>query len=90
MAASVALFVGLASFWRVGHQPGGAPFSGNGSISAGAPDAIERCQTLENLYACFSGPGVRARLDCGCVDADADGDVDLRDVGSFRLEESGR
>ena len=89
MAACLALFLGLAAFWKSGSPPSSG-LEGNVSIGGTGSTPAERCETLENLRQCFSGPGVLARADCRCVDKDADGDVDLRDLGMFQLEEAGR
>lgn len=87
IAASLALFLGMAMFWKAGGKTGGAFPNSNASLSGQNGGAAERCETLENLRACFSGPGLFAKTDCSCVDFDADGDVDLHDYGMFRIGE---
>ena len=84
MAACVALFLGLAAFWNAGNPSSRNP-NGNASVRHPVADPAARCEALENLRACFSGPGIPAGSDCQCGDKDADGDVDLRDLGMFQM-----
>lgn len=39
---------------------------------------------ISPLGGCLSGPGSTAGNGCDCADDDADGDIDLRDVGTFQ------
>jgi hypothetical protein len=88
LAACIAMFFGVATLWRtgsVGHQALLNQTAAVSTLGGTATSPAERCPTLETLRSCFGGPGTPVGADCQCVDFDDDGDVDLRDMGSFQL-----
>jgi hypothetical protein len=56
------------------------------TIFEGAYVPVVTCDAgaYETLHACMSGPGAAYAGDCGCVDFDSDGDVDLADYAAFQ------
>jgi hypothetical protein len=88
LAACIAMFFGVATMWRTGSGTGDVLLNGTTAVSTfgvATTSPAERCQTLENFRTCFRGPETLVDAECRCVDFDGDGDVDLRDMGTFQL-----
>lgn len=78
LAACLGIVVGIASMSSRLSPNGGsiAMLGSNGS-------AMQACD-MKVFARCLTGPGQAVPADCGCVDLDDDGDVDLSDMGSYQ------
>ena len=88
LAACIAMFFGVATLWQAGSGTGDSIINGTTAVSTlggTGVSSIEQCQNLDTFRTCFCGPGIPVGEECRCVDFDGDGDVDLRDMGSFQL-----
>ncbi|MCK4661156.1 MAG: hypothetical protein KAV82_16670 [Phycisphaerae bacterium] len=91
LAACIAMFFGVATLWKASSETGNRVITGTAAISSfgsSMTTPIEQCQTMDDLRTCFRGPGILVDGGCRCADFDGDGDVDLRDMGAFQLDQT--
>lgn len=84
LAACVAIVVGIASMSvRLSPDSGSFVMLGSNGLDSKGLGAMQACD-MQVFARCLTGPGQAVPADCGCVDLDDDGDVDLSDMGSYQ------
>jgi len=83
VAACLAAALGLAALWGVSGNGG----SGSGPLASFQPMAADGAEFDARLLVnCLSGPSASVSNGCSAADFDADGDVDLRDLGEYQRQ----
>jgi len=84
LAACLGIVVGIASMSvRLSPDSGSFVMLGSNGLDSKGLGAMQACD-MQVFARCFTGPGQAVPADCGCVDLDGDGDVDLSDMGSYQ------
>lgn len=82
LAACLGLVIGLATLASRSPDMHGNQFALLGSNGAGDTGGSQ-CD-VRTMFQCLSGPDRPVSAECGAADLDADGDVDMLDIGSFQ------